>query len=213
MSGSVTFTTSNQKPSKFLIYGLVDPRDFALRYVGQTIKGMKRPREMHQGHCRSWIISLLENELVPLIIVLQEFPSSADVRELLDEAEIKWIQESKKQGCNLTNHTLGGREGHWNGIARLPRKDRGKSRGPHSELTKQRISIGGKGKHPPREWTDEMRQEASKIRQGINRGPKSADHRRKISETLKGRAPALKGKKMSEKGKENLRKAWERRKK
>lgn len=60
----------------------------------------------------------------------------------------------------------------------------------------QRYAMGSRwrGKH----HTEEQKRRMSESCKGINRGPKSKEHKRKIAETLKGNTPWNKGVKMSE---------------
>ena len=96
-----------------LIYGLVDPRDGQLRYVGKSTSGMKRPKSEFQrvlsgfegrGHRCNWILGLAAANLCYKIVVIQEF----DNPDILGEAEIFWIAYFRNMGFDLTNITLGG---------------------------------------------------------------------------------------------------------
>jgi hypothetical protein len=151
---------------------------------------------------------------VPTAVVLQELPFMIDVRRLLDEAEISWISKARESLCQLTNLTDGGR-----GIRgfiptdvqkeKTAKSHRGRKRPPE---TGRRISLAKTGQKYEMNWTAEKSRKASERRKGINRGPKSEETKRKISESLKGRPPALKGRKMSEQGRQNLIASWVRRK-
>lgn len=97
-------------PGQFIVYGLTDPRDSALRYVGQSSTGLRRPR----GHTRlsrkedspkaTWIRGLLAGGLSYGIVILEEVPGL----ELLDAAEKKWIARARSNGSPLTNLSDGG---------------------------------------------------------------------------------------------------------
>jgi len=97
-----------------IVYGLVDPRDHTLRYVGKSTSGYKRPK---QHFCRyythgmpyknwyvyRWIRKLQREDVKPEIIVL-EYCEADD----LDFWEIWHIAYWKGLGCRLTNATAGG---------------------------------------------------------------------------------------------------------
>lgn len=90
------------------IYGLVDPRDDSIRYVGKSnnpkkrlyyhIKESKNKNSCHRHH---WINSLLP--LRPEIIILEKV--SVDKWQ---QREIFWIDRAKEIYDNLTNNAKGG---------------------------------------------------------------------------------------------------------
>jgi group I intron endonuclease len=119
--------------NKNIIYGLIDPRDGQLRYIGKSTIGTRRIK----SHCYknslkprtlnvNWIKSLLNKGLTPDYIIIEEHNNP----ENLIEAEIFNIAYFKSIGCNLNNMTLGG-EGT------LGRK--------FSESTRKRLSEVNKG--------------------------------------------------------------------
>lgn len=96
----------------FLIYALVDPRSGAVRYIGKSATGMRRPNlhrkpsvlvhdRTHKAH---WIRALQKEGLTYEVDVLEVVAE----RKLLDEAERYWIAEARKNDWPLTNHTDGG---------------------------------------------------------------------------------------------------------
>src|SRR5689334_22004216 len=97
--------------SKFLIYGLVDPRTDAVRYIGKSCSGISRPKVhsmssslQQRGHKVNWVRSLVALNLKPTIRVLEEFSAVAD----LNDAECFWIAQGRGLGWPLTNLTKGG---------------------------------------------------------------------------------------------------------
>ncbi len=119
--------------STYLIYGLVDPRNQQLRYVGMSRRGLRRPREhikerflKKNTYKNNWIRQLLGLGLRPRIVVIQEFQDP----DILSQAEIFWIAYFKRMGCPLTNHCRGG-EGFT---------------GRHSVETKEKIRIASTGR-------------------------------------------------------------------
>jgi len=93
----------------FFVYGLIDPRNGALRYVGSSTRGMDRPRDHwkrkqdreRHDHCHAWVRSLLREGLVPVVEVLE-------TTRHLNEAEPFWIAYFRMIGADLTNMTDGG---------------------------------------------------------------------------------------------------------
>lgn len=85
------------------IYALVDPRDGAVKYVGQTIYKLQKrltehcvsPRTRQQ---REWIEDLAALGLRPSIRLLEEVPT-AD----LNRYENYWMAEMAYQGAYLLN--------------------------------------------------------------------------------------------------------------
>lgn len=93
------------------IYGLWDPRNYQLRYIGKADNPLDRLKnhieEAKHSNVKTyksnWIRQLLSEGLEPYIEILEEV--------LIDnwqEAEIAWIEECKKFGLKLTNKTNGG---------------------------------------------------------------------------------------------------------
>lgn len=97
---------------KYIIYALVDPRTLEWRYVGKSSSGLRRPRQhmlnsslnKEDSHKNRWLKSLINKKLKPQVLILEELPTI----DLLDQAEVEWISESKRQGHKLTNWTEGG---------------------------------------------------------------------------------------------------------
>jgi len=98
--------------SRFLIYGLIDPRDGQLRYVGKSLTGMRRPI-VHAEPARlrkdrtykaNWIRSLQAVGLDYEVEVLEE----CDTVDALNEAERFFIGYFRMVGARLTNLTVGG---------------------------------------------------------------------------------------------------------
>lgn len=98
--------------TKFLIYGLIDPRDGQLRYVGKSTNGLERPRHhsypsvllVEKTYKANWLRQLLAEGLKPDIEVLEVHETA----ESLSEAEQHFIAYFRFVGCRLTNLTIGG---------------------------------------------------------------------------------------------------------
>lgn len=96
--------TTVKSEQKYTIYGLSDPRDNSIQYVGLTSDLYNRFAQhilTHNNKAKDeWISSLKQAKLMPLIQVLEE-----DI-ETIDEARSKeryWIQYLIASGANLTN--------------------------------------------------------------------------------------------------------------
>lgn len=143
-----------------IVYGLYDPRDGSLRYVGQTTRLLKkrlqehlrvksRTRTTHLGH---WVSVLWALKLSPTITEL----GVADSAEDLDELEIRLIASFRALGVNLTNHTEGGGGQKGRVVSEATRQKLSKAhkgrpaphmQGPRSESTKTRISVSLRGRY------------------------------------------------------------------
>ncbi|PZV02225.1 MAG: hypothetical protein DCF32_15275 [Leptolyngbya sp.] len=109
--GAVPNLNRNMK-SLTWIYGLVDPRDGQVRYIGKTSCRLSLRLSRHIAaakheventyHRLNWIRELLALGLLPEIRELERNPAD------WTEAEARWIQHGRSQGWDLTNGTLGG---------------------------------------------------------------------------------------------------------
>lgn len=98
--------------SKYLIYGLIDPRDGQLRYVGKSVNGLERAKAHAQPwsirwsktHSRNWVKGLVDAGFKPDIEVLE----TCETAEALVEAEQFHIAYWRFVGADLTNLTAGG---------------------------------------------------------------------------------------------------------
>lgn len=140
------------------IYGLFDPRNNQLRYIGKAnnpknrlkehIRELKRTNSPNT-HKNKWIKSLLSVDLYPLLEILEKV--SLDNWE---ECETKWIERAKKAGCNLVNSTFGGEGVKCQNLTeehkqKLSESHKGKTpwnKGiPHTIETKTKMSQSHKG--------------------------------------------------------------------
>jgi hypothetical protein len=95
----------------FIVYGLIDPRNGQLRYVGKTTQ-LSRRMHYHASkarggvrrHVYDWLRSLSRAGCRPEVQVLESCGAETD----LDEAECHHIAYFKMLGCDLTNLTSGG---------------------------------------------------------------------------------------------------------
>lgn len=152
-------------PSRYLIYALQDPLSWELRYVGRSSWGLRRARQKHDfAYCGNWVRWLERRGHQPIAVVLQEFPETTDLNNVLNEAEIYWIAELRRRGCPLTNCTEGG-----GGTRGYRRRDNAKR-----NATKNKARI----------WTPEQRQ---KLRLAVLGRKDSAETRAKKAKTWLGR--------------------------
>jgi hypothetical protein len=92
------------------IYALIDPRDDQVRYVGKAdnvkerfMSHLRESKTNAKSHKCAWIRTLIAEGLKPVVKTLEE----VNIDEW-QKAEIYYIQEFRKMGVNLTNHTIGG---------------------------------------------------------------------------------------------------------
>lgn len=93
-----------------VIYGLVDPRNHELRYVGKTIQPLEDRLRIHlndaknikRRHVCVWIRKVARDGFTPEIFEIES------VNEDWVQAEQFWIAYFRYVGAVLTNHTKGG---------------------------------------------------------------------------------------------------------
>lgn len=98
--------------TELVIYGLVDPRNGKLRYVGKSTRGLMGRFREHEDEARcekthkaNWLRQLLATGAHPLVKLLECVGSP----EELDRAERRWIALYRTfNGNQLTNATDGG---------------------------------------------------------------------------------------------------------
>lgn len=79
-------TTTAAPPATGTVYGLVDPRDDQLKYIGQTTKTLpERLRGSYARRVRSWIAELRNAGLRPLMVPIREDVPAGDL--LVAESE------------------------------------------------------------------------------------------------------------------------------
>lgn len=161
------------KTEKIKIYVLKDPRNGKIRYVGKTVQSLKSRLYHHlkaknKSHKNSWIKSLTNNNLEPIIQLVDEIDYCEDWKWL----ECYWIAQFKSWGFNLTNMTDGG-DGNNNQVF------------SKEAILKRANAIRGK-KRPK-----EVRDKISKSKMG-NKLPESV--KKKISKTLTGKKQSEKTK-------------------
>ena len=106
--------------TEHLIYGLVDPRTEELRYIGQTMKTLKKRLSQHLAEIKTkknslklgWLRELSKLGCQPDIVVLDEYdavePTKEQTKNWLDTNEVLAIDFYREAGCRLTNMTDGG---------------------------------------------------------------------------------------------------------
>lgn len=181
------------------IYGLFDPRDNQLRYVGKTINLEARLRDhinwaIQDDPCpkSDWIKELLSLGLEPIISILEETDE-----EGWAEAEVNWIATCRKLGLNIFNVANGGpNPPDWFGrkqsvyhVRKRVEARQAKGNYYHSEETRKKISEKKKGKKVGpdnpfygKHHTEETKQ---KIRANNSWYKPTEEVRKKISEKLK----------------------------
>ena len=89
---------SQPRVGRYLIYGLIDPRDRSLRYIGKTHKRRELRLAEHMLHALegniapvyAWIRSLLGEGLDPEVFVLERIEPGGDWRRAEQEAITRW---------------------------------------------------------------------------------------------------------------------------
>lgn len=182
------------------IYGLIDPRDNIIKYVGKSDDPEKRLLG-HLKQCKEsvtlknrWVAKLKDMGLKPIVTILEEVPMSE-----WELKEQQWIKDLTEQGYELKNGDRGGK-GRSGFIVsdetrqKLSLVNKGRI---ISEETRDKISKANKGKKRTREFRERMsilkygstmhqdvRQRLSLIRKGK---PKPEGFGDKISKFHKGR--------------------------
>jgi len=126
----------------YKIYTLADPDTKEVRYVGKTKKTLLHRLQQHiyesfryKSYKASWIKSLLQEDKMPIIELLDE--TNEDWQSL----EVYWIAQMKSWGFHLVNMTDGG-DGNHNQVI--------------TQETKQKISQTLRGKKRPQEVRDKI---------------------------------------------------------
>lgn len=151
------------------IYGLIDPRDNEVKYVGKTFRLDRRFKDhlIEKGNTlkTAWIKKLKKLNLIPEMFILDETNI-----ENCNFWEIYWINQMKCWGFNLKNMTKGG-DGSY-GV--IPWNKNLKGVFHHSEESKKKMSEQRKGKEltwlKDRKVTDEERKKMSEYRKGRKLG-------------------------------------------
>lgn len=127
-----------------IIYGLIDPLDGTLRYIGQSIHGLKRANSHHRPSQiktssikNNWIRGLKSKNLIPTIEVLEY----SNTPEELDSLERFWIANIRSTGAKLYNRADGGESGNRGLIRSQEVRDKLKGpRGPRTEEVKRNMA-------------------------------------------------------------------------
>lgn len=173
------------------IYGLVDPRDNHIRYVGKTKHKLEKRLREHlfknnletNNYKNFWIKEILKNNLSPDIILIEECNEDD-----WQEREIYWISYYRELlGNKLTNSTDGG-EGLNNPSIEIRKKMGDTHRGHKtSDETKQKLSLKFSGKNNPMYGKKHSKEIVDKLRL-LSTGKKLSDAvKKKISEICSGR--------------------------
>lgn len=185
------------------IYGLFDPRDCRLRYIGKSDNPQKRlknhiksvkQRQYKNRYVYHWIQRLLDEGLEPSVEILEEVSINN-----WKESERAWIAECKKFGLQITNLTDGGDGTQGYVFSDEARKKIGDiHRGKPSPLKgknisiqhKEKISLAFRGKPSHRKGKSLSPEHKEKIKirmQKFTGIPRSDEIKKKISEGNKGK--------------------------
>lgn len=162
-----------------IIYGLIDPRNNQLRYIGKTTCGLQRRLRLHltrrnltpKRHSSRWLAGLVAAGMEPEIFSIEEIAAVGD----WVEAEQFWISYFRFIGADLTNLVDGGE---------------GVSGYRFSEERKRQLSELFKG----RQFDDVWKAKISAAKKGVpgkqQRPETIAARVKSIRETLKAKADA-----------------------
>lgn len=167
------------------IYGLIDPRDGQLRYVGKTVQPLHNRLLRHVSttcvttHVYNWILSLKAEGLRPDIFEIDS------VTESWEEAEQHWIAYFRSIGANLTNLTSGGigLKGHHHNRESRSKMSNSLTGRVLSAESRKRMSESKKLCPISKETRAKMAQSM----RGKKRPPRTAEHCQKIADRARGR--------------------------
>lgn len=110
--------TMNRTRQRSFIYGLVDPRDLVIRYVGRTASGLPKRLGQHLAPSKlaqetplaAWLRELVALEEEPIILMLASVTEDSTEKdgEAWRQAEQKWIVRLRTMGADLLNGNEGG---------------------------------------------------------------------------------------------------------
>lgn len=152
--------------SKYLIYGLIDPRNQQLRYVGKSSVGLLRPQKFHSAKCRSWEMTLTNIGLTKEIEIFEELEEGPGIRDRLNDAETFWIGYFKMIGADLTNLTKGGdgfTAGYVMSVATREKLSKAHTGRKRDDQWKRAISEGVRGKNKGKKRTIKQRKRTSQL--------------------------------------------------
>lgn len=178
------------------IYGLFDPRNLELRYIGRTkhSTNIRISQHIHEAkgssntHKSRWINQLLLDGLKPSAEILEEC-----TEDNWSEIEQAWIAECKKFGLNLVNGTNGGDGLRVDSLTpehrekiRIANTGKKYPKRPRSEARVEwaREHMKGNTYRQGMKWSEEMKELFAER----SRGKKlSKEAKQKVSESKKGK--------------------------
>lgn len=97
--------------ASWVVYELIDPRDGACRYVGQTIDADRRRREhaaarpiyQQNNQLHAWKTELSSLGMAPEFRVIEDCIPAG----VINKRERFWCRTRSDQGCNLLNRPIG----------------------------------------------------------------------------------------------------------
>lgn len=170
---------------RWVIYGLVDPRNGRVRYVGWTTDAEYRLKahilESEEGTTYKclWIRSLFEKGLVPELLVLERGEGDAWI-----ESERWWIKFYREEvGEVLTNATDGGEGSPGRVISEETRRRMSESKLAAWSDPKYRNQVVASQNSGRKPWTDERRE---RVRSKLQNRVFSDETRKRLSDSKKG---------------------------
>lgn len=174
------------------IYGLCDPRDDAIRYIGKTKRDPSFRSRRHSvtarggaaTHVCNWLRSI---DCKQQVMILEQGEFTPGV---LNALEREWIRYGRQLGWRLTNQTPGGDGGSFTGRKHTPEF--------RAMMSEKMMGHGGLGGGWPKgvPMAEETKVKISVANRGLKR---TAETRARMSVSRKNRPP------MSDKTREKLR--------
>lgn len=153
--------------NKHVIYGLIDPRNSELKYVGLTsdiktrLMAHLKPSSLKKNtYKNNWIKSLQKENLRPEVLILERYENAND----LSQAEIELIEYYKFIGCNLTNGDSGGIGGK--GRKHSEEENKAKSERQKGKIFSEEYKLKISNSKIGHSVSDETKQKISKANKG-----------------------------------------------
>jgi len=175
------------------IYGLWDPRDGRLRYIGKSNDPKSRlPAHLRAAkkkgatsHLRCWLIGLMNDDERPMMEILEEIAVSD-----WQECEKDWIKQCRDIGLDLVNSCPGGLGG-------------GVTRANMSEETRRKRSESAKARWQDPEWRARMMEARANSTKPKGQDAWTEEQRQGFKEKRKAWSP-MKGRKLTEEHKAKI---------
>lgn len=212
---AVTIGAKDAPRKPVIIYGLADPRDEKIRYVGKTDDPVVRLRlhiwEASRNDTRKslWLRTLAGDGIKPAMITLEVVPAGTD----WGEVEKRHIALLKQAGADLLNETSGGQ-----GVPDDARGKKWRAAIAASHIDNPRRAAGAKKAAEKMRGRKHSPETLAKMSAALKGRKLSADHVAKMSARHKGKTisaehierlrQALTGRPLSREHREKIKARW-----